>query len=79
MLNVSKPNPFNTRFFLLQTVGVFAQIQTLVHQSFKLKSSNGEPRPGSSGKSHHPNAHSVLLFEFHLRFFLLPLLVLNRL
>jgi hypothetical protein len=63
MLNVSRLNPFNTRTFLLQTVGVFAQIQTLVHQSFKLKSSNGGPRPGSSGKSHPPKAHSVLLFS----------------
>jgi hypothetical protein len=63
MLNVSKPNPFNTRSFLSQTVGVFAQIQTLVHQSFKLQSSNGEPRPGSSSKSHPPKAHSVLLFR----------------
>jgi hypothetical protein len=36
MLNVLRPNPFNTRSFLLQTVGVFAQIQTLVHQPFKL-------------------------------------------
>jgi hypothetical protein len=63
MLNVSKTNPFNTRSFLLQTVGVFAQIQTLVHQSFKLKSSNGEPRPGSSGKSHPSQAHSVLFFS----------------
>jgi hypothetical protein len=80
MLNVSKPNPFNTRSFLLQTVGVFAQIETLVHQFFELKSSNGGPRPGSSGKSHPPKAHSVsLFFEFHLRFFLLPFLVLDRL
>jgi hypothetical protein len=62
MLNVSKSNPFNTHFIFSQTVGVFAQIQTLVHQSFKLKSSNGEPRPGSSGKSNPPKAHSVLLF-----------------
>jgi hypothetical protein len=62
MLNVSRPNPFNTRSFLLQTVGVFAQIETLVHQSFRLKSLNGKPRPGSSGKSHPPQAHSVLLF-----------------
>jgi hypothetical protein len=62
MLNVSRPNPFNTRSFLLQTVGVFTQIQTLVHQFFKLKSSDGEPRPSSSGKSHPPQAHSVLLF-----------------
>jgi hypothetical protein len=39
------------------------QIQTLVHQSFKLKSPNGGPRPSSSGKSHPPKAHSVLLFR----------------
>jgi hypothetical protein len=37
-------------------------MQTLVHQSFELKSSNGGPRPGSSGKSHPPKAHSVLPF-----------------
>jgi hypothetical protein len=80
MLNVSRPNPFNTRSFLLQTIGVFAQIETLVHQSFKLKSSNGEPRPSSSGKSHPPKAHSVLLFSnFISDVFLLPFLVLDRL
>jgi hypothetical protein len=62
MLTVLKPNLFNTRSFLLQTVGVFAQIQTLVHQPFKLQSSNGEPRPSSSGKPYHPQAHSVFLF-----------------
>jgi hypothetical protein len=47
-------------FFPPPTVGIFAQIQTLIHQTFKLKSSNGGPRPGSSGKSHPPKAHSVL-------------------
>jgi hypothetical protein len=73
MLNVSKPNPFNTRSFLLPTVGVFAQIQTLVHQYFKLKSSNGEPRPGSSGKSHPPKAHSVLLSQISSQIFPLAL------
>jgi hypothetical protein len=62
MLNVLKLNPFNTRSFLLQTVGVFAQIQTLVHQPFKLQFSNGEPRPSSSGKSYPPQAHLVFLF-----------------
>jgi hypothetical protein len=62
MLNVPRLNPFNTRSFLLQTVGAFAQIQTLVHQLFKLQSSNGEPRPSSSGKSYPPQAHSVLVF-----------------
>jgi hypothetical protein len=77
MLNVSRPNPFNTRSFLLQTVGVFAQIQTLVNQSFRLKSSNGEPRLGSSGKSHPPQAHSVLLFSnFISDFSSFPLLFL---
>jgi hypothetical protein len=63
MPNVSELNLFNTRSFLLQTIGVFAQIQTLVHQSVELKSSNGGPRPSSSGKSHPPKAHSVLLFR----------------
>jgi hypothetical protein len=47
----------------LQTIGVFAQIQTLVHQSSELKSSNGRPRPSSSGKSYLPKAHSVLPFS----------------
>jgi hypothetical protein len=50
-------------FFPPQTVGMFTQIQTLVHQSFELKSSNGRPRPGPSGKSHPPKAHSVLPFS----------------
>jgi hypothetical protein len=63
MLNVLRPNPFNTRSFLLQTIGAFAQIQTLVHQLFKLQSSNGEPRPSSLGKSYPPQAHSVLPFS----------------
>jgi hypothetical protein len=31
MLNISKPNLFDTRSFLLQTVGAFTQIETLVH------------------------------------------------
>jgi hypothetical protein len=64
MLNVSELNLFNTRSFLLQSIGVFAQIQTLVHQSLKLKSLNGGPRPSSSGKSHSLKTHSVLLFRF---------------
>jgi hypothetical protein len=63
MLNVLRPNPFNTRSFLFQIVGVFTQIQTLVHQPFKLQSSNGEPISSSSGKSYPPQAHSVLLFS----------------
>jgi hypothetical protein len=47
-------------FFPPPTVGIFAQTQTLVHQTFELKSSNGRPRPGSLGKSHPPKAHLVL-------------------
>jgi hypothetical protein len=62
MLNVSELNLFSTRSFLLQSIEVFAQIQTLDHQSLKLKSSNGGPRLSSSGKSHPLKAHSVLLF-----------------
>jgi hypothetical protein len=65
-------------FFPAPTVGIFAQIQTLVHQTFELKSSNGGPRPDSSGKSHPPKAHSVLLssnsisdFSFCLFLFLI--------
>jgi hypothetical protein len=77
MLNVLRPNPFNTRSFLLQTVGAFAQIQTLVHQLFKLQSSNGEPRPSSPGKSYPPQAHSVLPFlNLISNFFFCPLLFL---
>jgi hypothetical protein len=56
-----KPNRFNTRSFLPQAVGVLAQIQTLVHQSLKLKSSNGGPKSSSSGKFNSPKAHSALL------------------
>jgi hypothetical protein len=74
----SKPNPFNTHSFIFQTVGVFAQIQTPVHQSSELKSSNGELGSGSSGKSHPPKAHLVLLsshfildFSFCLFLFLI--------
>jgi hypothetical protein len=37
MLNVSELNLLNTHSFLLQSVGVPAQIQTLGHQSPKLK------------------------------------------
>jgi hypothetical protein len=39
MPNVFELNPFDTHSFLLQSVGVPAHIQTLGHQSPKLKSS----------------------------------------
>jgi hypothetical protein len=80
MLNISRPNLFNTRSFLLQTVGAFAQIQTLAHQLFKLQSSNGELGPSSSGKSYTSQAHSVLLFSNPiLNFSFRPSSVLDRL
>jgi hypothetical protein len=76
MLNLFRSNLFNTRSFLLQTVGVFTEIQILVHQPFKLQSSNGEPRPSSSCKSYPSQAHSVLLFSnFISNFFCLLLLL----
>jgi hypothetical protein len=64
MLNVPELNLFNNHSFLLQSVGVSAQIQTLGHQSPKLKSSNGGPRSSPPGKSHSFKVHSVLLFLF---------------
>jgi hypothetical protein len=72
MLNVSELNLFNTRSFLLQSVGVFAQIQNLVHQSLKLKSSNGGPRSSPPGKYHPLRLIQYYLFDFHLRFFFRP-------
>jgi hypothetical protein len=50
-------------FFRPQTVRIFAQIQTLVHQYFEPKSPSGGPRPDSSGKSYPPKAYSVLPFS----------------
>jgi hypothetical protein len=79
MLNVSELNLFNTRSFLLQSVGVFAQIKTLIHQSPKLKPSNGGPRSSSPGKSHPLKAIRYYFFYFYLRFFPLPPLVLDML
>jgi hypothetical protein len=64
MLNVSELNLFNTHSFLLQSVGVSAQIQILGHQFPKLKFSNGGPRSSSPGKTHSLKVHSVLPFPF---------------
>jgi hypothetical protein len=79
MLNVFEINRFNTRSFLLQSIGVFAQIQTLVHQSLKLKSSNGGPRPSSQINLIPLRSIRYYFFDFHLRFFPLPFLVPDRL
>jgi hypothetical protein len=73
MLNVPRLNPFNTRSFLRQIVGAFAQIQTLVHQLFKPQSSNGELGPSSSGKIlSSSSSFGITFLESHLKFFLLP-------
>jgi hypothetical protein len=73
MLNVSELNLFNTHSFLLQSVGVSAQVQTLGRQFPKLKSLNGGPRSSSPGKSHPLKAHSVLLFSISILDFFLYL------
>jgi hypothetical protein len=76
MLNVPRLNPFNTRSFLLQTVGAFAQIQTLVHKLFKLETSNGESGPRSSGKIlSSSSSFGITFLESHLKFFFCPLLI----
>jgi hypothetical protein len=64
-INTQRPRAESVQhpFFLLQTVGAFVQMQTLARQPFKLQSSNGEPRPSSSGKSCPLQAHSVLPFS----------------
>jgi hypothetical protein len=76
MLNVSELNLLNTHSFLLQSVGVSAQMQTLGHQSpgSNLQMADQDQSPGNF----HPlKVHSVLLFDSHLRFLLLS--SLNRL
>jgi hypothetical protein len=68
MLNVSELNLFNTGSFLLQTVGVFAQIQTLVHQSLKLKSSMAAQDQAVQVNLIPLRLIRYYFFEFHLRF-----------
>jgi hypothetical protein len=64
-INAQRPQAESVQhpFFPPSNRWSFAQIQTLVHQPFKLQSSNGKPRPSSSSKSYPPQAHSVLLFS----------------
>jgi hypothetical protein len=70
MLNIPRLNPFNTRSFLFQTVGAFAQIQTLVRQLFKLQSSNGKSGPSSSGKIlSSSSSFDITFLESHLKIF----------
>jgi hypothetical protein len=73
MLIVLRPNLFNTRSFLLRTVGAFTQIQTLVHQPFKLQSFKWQTKTklfrwilSSSG------SFGITFLEFHLKFSFAP-------
>jgi hypothetical protein len=74
MLNVSELNLFNTHSFLLQSVGVSAQIQTLGHQSPKLKSSMADQDQALQVNLIPLRPIRYYFFDFHLRFFPLPFL-----
>jgi hypothetical protein len=63
MLSVSELNPFNTHSFLLPFVGVPAQIQTLGHQSLKLKSSMADQNQAVQVNLIPFKFHSVLPFR----------------
>jgi hypothetical protein len=72
MLNVSELNLFNTHSFLLQSVGVSAQIQTLGHKSPKLKSSMADQDQALQVNLIPLRTIRYYFFDFHLRFFPLP-------
>jgi hypothetical protein len=77
MLNVSELNLLNTHSFLLQSVGVPAQIQTLGHQSPKLKSSMADQNQAVQVNLIPLRFIRYYFFNPHLRF--LPLPFLDRL
>jgi hypothetical protein len=68
MPNVSELNPFNTHSFLLQSVGVPAQIQTLGHQSPKLKSSMADQNQAVQVNLIPLRSIRYYFFYSHLRF-----------
>jgi hypothetical protein len=74
MFNVSEPNMFNTHSFLLQSVGVSAQIQTLGHQSPKLKSSMADQDQDLQVNFIPLRSIRYYFFDSHLRFLLLSFL-----
>jgi hypothetical protein len=74
MPNVSELNLFNTLSFLLQFVGVPAQIQTLGHQSPKLKSSMADQNQAVQVNLISLRSIRYYFFDPHLRFLLLSFL-----
>jgi hypothetical protein len=74
MLNVSELNLFNTHSFLLQSVGVPAQIETLGHQSSKLKSSMADQNQAVQVNLVPLRSIQYHFFDPHLRFLLLSFL-----
>jgi hypothetical protein len=68
MLNVSELNLFNTHSFLLQSVGVPAQIETLGHQSSKLKSSMADQNQVVQVNLIPLRSIRYYFFDPHLRF-----------
>jgi hypothetical protein len=74
MLNVPRLNPFNTCSLLLQTIGAFVQIQTLVHQLSSLNPQMANQDQALQVKSYAPRAHSVLPFLNPITNFLFPFL-----
>jgi hypothetical protein len=71
MLSVSELNLFNTHSFLLQSVGVPAQIQTLGHQSPKIKSSMADENQAVQVNLIPLRSIRYYFFDPHLRFLLL--------
>jgi hypothetical protein len=74
MPNVLELSPFNTHSFLLQFVGVPAQIQTLGHQSPMLKSSMADQNQTVQVNLIPLRSIRYYLFDPHLRFLLLSFL-----
>jgi hypothetical protein len=74
MLNASELNLFNTHSFLLQSAGVPAQIQTLGHQSPKLKSSMADQNQAVQVNLIPLRSIRYCFFDPHLRFLLLSFL-----
>jgi hypothetical protein len=74
MPNVSELNPFNTHSFLLQSIGVPSQIQTLGHQSPKLKPSMADQNQAIQVNLIPLRSIRYYFFDSHLRFVLLSFL-----
>jgi hypothetical protein len=70
MPNVSELNPFNTHSFILQSIGVPSQIQTLGHQSLKLKPSMADQNQAVQVNLIPLRSIRYYFFDSHLRFLL---------